>query len=763
MDQEAYHQNCGTGQNRVTGLTPPFRRIAIYSALLLISITALAAQAAEDLGTVRVTGDVAPADMGDEIATPVTGGATAYRVGRAGIEQFAAPEGGNPYSALSALPGVQAQTFDAYGYANPMGGNKGLRVRGVNATHGANGTVEGVPLTPIGPGPGYLWLFEQENIDSVTLTQGPVAPDQLDYFSTHGALDTRLRWPESKRGGEIGVGLGSDDFMRGFARFDTGESASGGKAFISASSVNADKWRGEGQAPDDDRHYSLAFEQPLGKLTASAYITYAEGQQFHYRGLNYDQANNLSRWRDYDYSDDPADLQNYYRHNRQAFENRSVLSRFEYRFNAATTLTLTPYYSKEEGYYLSGTAPGKVRKWLIDHETKGVRADIAHRYEQGEIKAGYQYTTMEPPGPPTAWKMYNASADGDLSFAAWSLLADVTDDHSFHNLYLTASHGIGALNIEGGLRYMVETLPSLAFYNKGGIGDVSYSQALARSSGIIDAVEGDDLDAWLPYAALTYALGSELQLRAAVGRTVGAPPLSAWNQYQSNYAAFSAAGVSAQAMMDEMELETSNNIDLSLRWETERLYLEPTLFYADFSNRSVTFYDPSVGVSYPQSVGEGHQVGAQLAAGWFPRSDLELFGSGSYTRAVFDEDLLTAGGATLEVEGNQLPDVPKWMANIGLRWKRDAYTLSPVVRYVGSRYADSGHTEKVSDYVTLDLRGSYRIPTAGGGLELSLAAVNLFDKEYIGRINAGDVQNAGAYTYYPGAPRTFVVAAGYRF
>ncbi len=760
MDYEAYYQSWGTG------LTPPFRRIALCSAILLLSVTALAAQAAEELGTVMVTDEMDAQPGATESVVPGSGGSTRFQVGRDGIEQFAAPEGGNSYSAVSTLPGVKAQSVDAYGYVNQMGGNKGLRVRGVNATHGANGTVEGVPLTPIGPGPGYLWLFEQENIDSVTLTQGPVAPDQLDYYSTHGALDTGLRWPEAERGGEIGVSIGNDSFMRGFMRFDTGESTSGGKAFVSASSVNANKWRGEGQAPDDDQHYSLGFEQPLGDLTARAYLTHAEGQQYHYRGLNYDQATDLSEWRNYDYSDDPADLQDYYRHNRQDFDNWALLSQFEYRFNPDTTLTLTPFYSKEEGYYLSATtSPGKVRKWLIDHETKGIRADIATRYEQGEIKAGYQYTTMAPPGPPTAWKMYKADANGNLSFAAWSLLADVTEDHTFNNFYLMGSREMGALTLEGGLRYMVETMPSLAFYDKTGIGDVSYSEALAQSSGIIDGgeVSGDDLDAWLPYAALTYALNPELELRAAVGRSVGAPALSAWIQYQSYYSAFTAAGVTAQDMMKGMELETSNNLDLSLRWETESFYLEPTLFYADFSNRSVTFYDPAVGVSYPQSVGDGHQLGAQLAAGWFPRSDLELFGSASYTRAVFDKNLLTAGGATLEVKGNQLPDVPLWMANLGLRWKHGSYSLSPVLRFVGSRYADSAHTEKVDDYATLDLRGGYRVPTAGGELELSLAAVNLFDKEYIGRINAGDVQNAGGYTYYPGAPRTFVASVSYRF
>ena len=109
---------------------------------------------------------------------------------------------------------------------------------------------------------------------------------------------------------------------------------------------------------------------------------------------------------------------------------------------------------------------------------------------------------MAPPGPPTAWKMYKADANGNLSFAAWSLLADVTEDHTFNNFYLMGSREMGALTLEGGLRYMVETMPSLAFYDKTGIGDVSYSEALAQSSGIIDGgeVSGDDLDAWLPYA-----------------------------------------------------------------------------------------------------------------------------------------------------------------------------------------------------------------------------------------------------------------------
>jgi len=735
---------------------PPYRRLALPALALWVALP-VGAEEATPLGTVSVEGQP-PAEEG-ELVAPGGGSGTQFEVTPEGMALFAAPGGGSAYSAVSGLPSVEAQTVDAYGYANIAGGNKGLRVRGENATHGANGTVDGLPLTGMGPGPGYLWLFDQENIAGVTLHQGPVPPDAIDLFNTYGTLDSRLRWPSADAERRVVMSAGSEQFWRGYARLDSGEFAGGTRLFFSGSSASADKWRGPGEAPDHADNLTLAAERPFGDLTARLYFTRSDMAQHNYRPLNYEQASDLSTYRDYDYSADPAARENYYDHNRQAFENSAIIAEFEYQVSPQTSVVVKPYYSQEEGYYLSAVATGKVRKWLIDHDSSGVVTELRTRLAETDLVAGYWHYTMEPPGPPTAWKMYSADSAGHLTFSNWTMLAKVTEDHTFDSLYFTARHDFDALSLEGGVRYVQETLASIDFYNTSGVGDLSYDAALAQSSGVVAdrSADGQEEELWLPYLAANYRLRPGLELKFSAGRTMGAAAFNAWNSFQGQYALFAAAGVSAQDVLDKIKPEIADGVDLGLRMEFAHGYLEPTLYYAKFRDKGVSFYDPVVGTAYSQNVGEGHHVGAQLAAGWSWDRRVDLFGALSYNRAVFDKDVVTAGGALLKVEGEQLPDVPEWMANLGLKWQpTENYSVAPVVRFVGSRYADSAHREEVPSYTTVDLTLGYQRQLSFGALELKLAAINLLDREYIGQINASEVQSTGAYNYYPGAPRTLL-------
>ncbi len=738
----------------------------LLSAALLGPIsTAIAEEAETRLDTITVTGQSLQAFNGIALSENEAQAATLYEVTPEGMSLFGAQGGKNPYTMISGLPAVEAQSVDALGYANVEGGQKGLRVRGEVTAHGANGTVEGLPLTGVSPGPGYLWLFDKENMASVTLIQGPVPPDNFELFSAFGALDTRIRWPEAETGGEISLSAGSNAFRRGFIRADSGLFGSGTRFFVSGSSASADKWRGAGKTPDQDHNLSLGVSQEIGNLTLRLYAAHNDMSQYSYRPLDYTQASDLDNFRSYDYSTDPADRANDYKHNRQAFDSDVVLAEFDLRLNDHTTLSIKPFHSREEGYYLSAISNTLVRKWLIDHEREGITAEIQTKIGDTDLKAGYLHYKLEPPGPPTAWKLYNADASGNLSFSNWMLLAKVTEKHAFNSVYAKASHEFGPLSLEGGTRYVRETLPSIEAYDTSGVGDFTYEEALAASSGVVDnrSAVGGDRELWLPYLSASLRLNDQARLKLAAGRTMGSPAISVWQQYQSKFSAFNAAGVTAQDVVDKIRPSTSDGLDLGLRLTFDQGYLEPTLYYAKFHHKAVSFYDPVVNLAYPQNVGEGHQAGAQLAAGWHFDDHWNLFSALSYTQAVFDKEILTAGGATLDVVGKQLPDVPEWMANLGLKWQSGDYQVSPVIRYVGSRYADSAHTEQVSAYTTLDLHAGYEHKLSQGSIGVKLGVTNLLDEGYIGQIKASDVQSSGAYNYFPGAPRTFVASLNFRF
>lgn len=744
-------------------IAAPFRLTTLLAALTL----GWAPQAHADatLDTVVVPASAVPSPSpGPDVDR--SRDATIYTLDRDALDTRAAPGGSNPYLSVADMPSVQAPAVDAWGLVNIEGSFKGLRVRGENTSHGGNGTIDGIPLTGINPGPGYQWMFDNENIAGVSLAQGPIPPDRIDFFNTAGALDSQLLWPQASRQGRVSLGLGSDSFQRLFGRFDSGRSESGTALFVSASSTSADKWRGSGESPDHLRKVSMAVDQHLGALDARLMLVHSEMAQDSYRPLNHAQASDLSSYRKVDYATVsnavPAQAIYYQGYNHQAFISSAAIAELSYRFNDVTTLTIKPFYAEEEGSYWSGMANNnKVREWSMDHDWYGLVTELATRIQDTGLKLGYWWESLDPPGPPTRWKLYNTHADGTLSFSNWALLAKTVDRQKFESVYAVTDRQLGALRVELGARQVQVSLPGIDAYNTLGVGDVSFEEAIDQSSGKVAgrSAKGHTDGVFLPFLSLGYALDAHWSARAAIGRNIGATSLGAWPSFQSNYASFAAKGVTAQDIWDKVHPATTNAVDLSLRYETERLFFQPTLYYARHHDKDIAFYDPAVGVVYNQNVGEARAMGLQFAGGWQPVSTLRLFASASWGTQTLVENVLTAGGATLDVKGKQMPDVPRVMASLGASWQMlPGWTLSPLVHYTGKRYADSAHAEKVGSYTRVDVDLFNRTHTAWGELTTRLGVINLFDRKYIGLVTASDVQGTGSFSYYPGAPLSLMAS-----
>lgn len=688
---------------------------------------------------------------------------TSYKAGKTGIALFGKSGNSNPYTVIADMPAVSLDTIDPYGLSNTPYGNKGLRIRGEMMPHGGIGSVDGIPLSGINPGPGSQWLFDMENISSVSVEEGPVAPDRLAFFTNTGTMDSSVLWPTASKGVNLSQSLGSYGFRRTFLRLDSGKTDSGGAMFVSASSTAARKWRGPGNAPDGRSNFEAAFDQQVGnRLNVKLYTAYSEMKGSNYRPLTYAEASDLEAYNYFDYSAvssaTPTQAVNYYGYNRQEFTDGAVFSEVSYRMANDASLIFKPFYMSEQGNYLDGMANGMVRKWLISHNWYGFTGEYRRSVGATEIKAGYWWDSLDPPGPPTAWKMYNPTATGGLAFASWSLLGKTVRRHQFSSVYVLVDHHQGALELRGGARHVTEKLPSIDVYNTAGIGDVSYEQALAASSGVIvnRSASGPVFHTLLPYLAASYDLTDQARLKLSAGRNYGAPSFDVWPVYQMS--ATLKANYTAQQIWNMLRPELTDAVDAGVHFSHEGGYAEPTLFYAKSHNKGVSFVDPAVGVAYPQNAGETHAYGLQLAASQTLWRNLQAFGSFTWERAVFDQNFTSIGGATLLVKGLQLPDTPSVMASMGVTYRNGNFNVSPVMHYTGKRYGDALQHEPVSAYTTVDLNLGYDSPHHYGNLHAALSVANLFNKRYIGFINASYLQNAGQTSYYPGAPRSVVAS-----
>jgi iron complex outermembrane recepter protein len=708
--------------------------------------------------------------------------ATEYAVGPQGIDLASGGGGTNPIRGISYLPSVDAPQIDPYGLANIPGGNKGLRIRGEVGQHGnSTGTVEGLPLSGIEPGPGSTFLIDNENLSKIVLHEGPMPSNVNSYFTVGGAFDSQIRWPEEKMGGEISQSVGSFSFLRTFARVDTGTILNGTtKVFLSGSFVDADKWRGLGKSPQGKGDFNFGLDtRPTEAFEAKIFAAKTSFDGNTFRGLTYDQASNLGMYRSFDFAAIPGSLQsqmnNYYGYNLQHFDMWTAFSEFSLRLNEATRVVVKPYYYREDGYYLDGMANGMVRKWLIDHDMYGVVSEIQSRIADTDVTVGHWYGVQNLPGPPTEWQMFQPNAAGGLTGGSWSVLAQQKSSHNFNAAYGVAARDFGPLHLEAGARYVWEHMAGIDEYNSNGVTGLPYDTALALSSGVIPnrSVTGFTVGTFLPYGALSYDLTKDLKLKFSGGGGYGGGSYDGWPAYQQNANTFMKQGITAEQYWHSIRPETSTQLDLGLRWSFSDWFgsgfIEPTVYYSRNHNKNVS-YDPGIGVPFSQNVGEAQGYGGQLMAHYSPIETVDLFASLGYQRLEFVQNLPTlprASAATIysaQVVGQQLPDVPYWISTLGANWRVDEFTFTPILHIVGSRSGDTSGFQPLAGYATLDLTGKYTHKLDWGTLEASLSIMNITDAHYIGFINNGYYQQSSSSgIYFPGPPRSVIAKIGYKF
>jgi len=706
------------------------------------------------------------------------GAATVYDAAGNGVDFGVSNGGSNVLRTVGDFPSVDAPAIDPYGAANLPGAAKGIRVRGQMMQHGDSlSTVDGIPLAGANPGVGAMFLIPNEDIARTTLYQGPIAPNVLSYFNSVGVVDSQIAWPKDRTGGEISQSVGSYNFLRTFARVDSGllfDNTT--KFFLSGAWTDADKWRGSGKSPDGKGDFTAGVEtRPTESLDVKALVAHTQMDQNTYAGLTYAQASNLAKYRFQDFTaiPVPGNLVNWYGYNRQSFNVWSAFADIAWRFNADTTLTLKPYYFHEDGYYFDGMANGMVRQWLINHDFYGGVAELKTRAWATDLTLGYWGGVGELPGPPTAWKMYTPNAYGGLTFKSWGILAQEVQPNLYNSIYVLADHRFDALRVQAGLRYMWQTLAGINAMPPGA-GDVSYSSALAASTvNARNSVTPATVGAALPYLALSYDMNRDLTTRLSYGVTYTGPAIDLWPTYQQNAAALNAKGLNVNQLWHATKPETDDVVDLGFDWKFGSPVgpgtFSPTLFYSRNHHQNVS-YDPGVGVAYSQTIGESRTLGGQAMIRLEPNETLSFFAAVGYQNVAFVENLPYLPGASAaviastKVDGKLIPDAPLWISTLGAEARWNGFTFSPIVHIVSDRYGDAAHQQPLGGYATVDLRLGYRRPVDFGEVEASITVTNLFDAAYIGQVSSGFYQSTSSSgIYYPGAPRAVVGKLAWRY
>ncbi|MBN2809503.1 MAG: TonB-dependent receptor [Deltaproteobacteria bacterium] len=653
------------------------------------------------------------------------------------------------YQAFSILPGLNPELTDPTG----IGGTE-MRLRGIKSLF-TGLTVEGLPnygIMSVGP---RDYLYDLENMSALKLYRG-ATPTALSSGTGNrgGTIALNFARPSDDFGLQLEQSLGSNALSRSFFRLDSGSLPSLTKFFISASHTEADKWKGAGEIGGRN-HLTLGLSQKISEtLDAELFYNDNNEEQDLYQGLNYNQARHISSHADDDYLEEltgtPADV-NYYKYHHSRAENHDLMTIINYRPAEGHCFSLKPYYSTEDKKWLDGAADK-----YVEAERYGAKLEYVGNWAGTLISTGYWYENHDLEKYVRKNKIDNLGRN----YAGWAYLAENRGSGQIHTPYLQLGRQFGPFSGQVGIKYFSYKEPASIAYLSNKSTPATYNQALADNLGEDPAMslKAMRFQKWLPSISLGCQASPDLDFYLNYGRNFMRPyayvPLA--SIYSSNRAKFLAADLTLQDIYDGWKLETSDNFDLGCRWQQRWFSLAPTLFYARHHDLLFVAYDERVGLNYHQNIGDATIYGAELECNLYATDNLMFYINPSYTRATFDDDLVS-GGQRLATDGNDLPDTPRWLVKAGLIYKYKNLSIAPSLKYVDQRYGDIANQEKVDAYTVVNLNLGYKLQNfyflreAGIDLEFS----NLLDKKYVGSIRADD-DGFKASQYYAGIPLTTV-------
>ena len=721
------------------------------------------------LEEVVVTGKKIVAPTKEAAETVYTG----VEITREGLKLSGEKGSHSVWEAISILPGVMFTSPDPYNMASTQ---MSVRVRGVSGSLGSM-SIEGIPIyggNPIGP---RNYILDLENFESIAVYKGAVPADLGPGSGTRGGtMQLRPLWARDNLGVSLHQSFGSFDYMKSFIRLDSGELGQAGTKFsLSYSYAEEDKWRGKGEiGPRNNVNFTLV--QPLGdKLEIKLWGNFNKIEHHKFRSLTYAQADNLDEYRRYDYTKsltgDPSTDWQYYDFNYNIWTNYDLYAFIDYSLNKNFKLTLKPYFRQEKKEDWAGTGslsgpsgskPGVQESgWTTRRWGSMIEASADINYLKGLL--GFQYEVSD--WVDSAASNYWLNADGSLQFVGWGRYTESQDSSDRYSPYGKLSGSAGAFNWQTGLKYL--KLKESA--NEGYITrfDSAGNPYLEREPRMDYGAK--EYSVWIPTAGLSYFINNNSEVYASYGKTFQQPysymPLI--NMYYALYNKFTKMGITLEDLFKEYKPEKVHNVDIGFRYRKKFLELNPTIFLSKHKNLNSAITpgwedpnDPGQPLlyqgrpaSYNTFVGKAKGYGFELGTNIILSDDLIFFFNPAYTILEYDGDI-ESRGVVFKTDGEQVVDVPEWSLSAGVVAKYKGIEAVPIIRYIGKRYGDLSHQEKIPSYTVVDLKLGYTLGNIHylKDVTFSLGIYNLLDKEYI-----------VSTSYHPGAPFTAMGSVSFSF
>lgn len=738
----------------------------------------------------------------DESEVVIVLGQGAVRQGQsiAGTRIEGLPAGTSPIKLVQRLPGVQVSGADAFG-AYEWAAR--INIRGFQQSQ-LGFTLDGVPLGDMSyanhNGLHISRALISENLGRADLTQGSGAIDVASSSNLAGALQFRSRDPQTGMGGTLALTGGSETMYRLFGRFETGTFGPlDTRAWIAMMDASTEKWKGEGE--QNQQQWAFKVVQPVGAGDLTVYYNNSSRQEADYQDLSLGMIQRLgndwdnfgsSRWA---LAVQVADIA----HNRgdtgQPVTNAAaglaypapITSADDAYFDAAglrddqllyvsldTTVTEyldvrgQVYRHQNEGQGLWGTpylvspnatnpaatsnnAPLSIRTTEYDIDRTGVLGAFTLSLGSHTINGGFwtefndfqQFRRFYALNRATPQRSFQ-SFQRDPFFTQWGYAFETTTVQLYlqdtwqitERLKLNA--GFKALRVENTVRTLtINNAPPVP----GTTSDLN---------GTIKTDEG-----FLPQIGATYELSDSLELFASFAENTAAFPSVVGGVFGSrNQAVFEETRRTVQP-------ESSQTYEAGLRFRSGPVQLGAAGYIVRFEDRLLAVSQgPGIvgNAAIVSNVGAVDTYGVELVGTWQITEALSVFGSYSFNRSTYQDDVRNRAGTLLaNTADKRVVNTAEHLFFGEVEYDLGGFFATVSTNYIGDRYftfTNSGGL--VEGRWLADLSVGYRFSGSPllDGLEVRANVSNLFDEDHVGTLGTNGFVNAGdSQTLVTGAPR----------
>ncbi|GAB3285323.1 TonB-dependent receptor [Parahaliea aestuarii] len=293
--------------------------------------------------------------------------------------------------------------------------------------------------------------------------------------------------------------------------------------------------------------------------------------------------------------------------------------------------------------------------------------------------------------------------DKEFSAVGEEAFIPLTDSRDF-GLFLLEDYHINAWTFEGGLRYdRDERDPDTTF------------------------ADSQDFNAFSASASALWDITDAWQLSLALSRAERAPSIEELYSNVENSDPESwivhAATSAIELGNPDLDTETSNNADLSLRWDSGSHYVEVTAYYNDFHD----YIDlENTGIEVDETPVHAYIQGDATFRGVEVDSQFTLasFGGGAVMLRLFGD--ITEGELD---NGDDVPRLPPVRVGSHLSWGNDNLNVWGRVIDAAEQDKPGANEESTEGYTRWDAGVEYRLGVADSQLTLFATLNNITDEE----------------------------------